>query len=418
MAQATDMTSEPSSNDDQRRFEQEAARFRAVLAKARSANQLQIFDFLVARSTDPRSPKEIEIALALSGDAASLEPGVDSGVRVYVHRLRKRLDDYYLNRPGLRLVIPKGEYRIVMEGAATPPLRRERWRPLLDTVTGHPALSAGLALIMVALLALVGWTTWRLQQGSVVNSAQAARPVAGLFGGQPPLIVVGDRMLVAESDDQRSVQRMILDPRIRSRDDLGEYLKANPQSFYRLYDFNLHFAPIASVEAAWRIGDEVRGDGNAATTGNAAAFLPVSALTPDLMRSRNLLYVGRLSQLGVLEPSAFAHSRLRLAAFDRLIDGDTQRTFVADVYSEAHQQPRIDYGYLAFQSGPEGRVVGVVGGLGDLGTAAMTELLADPRELMALRAKTGNGRFEALFEFRMRQGFSASRKLILLRKLP
>lgn len=408
------MTQELSS-EDQRLFEQEAARFRAVLAKARSANQLQIFDFLVERSTDHRSPKEVEIALALSGDAATLEPGVDSGVRVYVHRLRKRLDDYYRDKPGLRLVIPKGEYRIVLEGDASVTDAGRRLRPLVEALTVHPALTAGLALILCALLALAGWTTWRFQQGSGVASGQAGRPAAGIFGAYAPLVVVGDRMLVAESEDQRSVQRMILEPDIRSREELGEYLKSHPQSFYRLYDFNLHFAPIASVEAAWRIEDEVRADDGAARKGTV--FLPVSALTSDVLRSRNLLYVGRLSQLGILEPYVFAGSRLRLAAYDRLTDSRTQQAFIGDVYMEAHQPPRVDYGYIAFRNGPEGHVLGVLAGLGDRGTAAMVDLLANQRELAALRAKTGNGRFEALFEVRMRAGFPARRRLVMLRKL-
>lgn len=403
------------SAEDRRRFELEAARFRAVLAKARSVNQLQIFDFLVERSTDHRSPKEVEIALALSGDAASLEAGVDSGVRVYVHRLRKRLDDYYRDKPGLRLAIPKGEYRIVMEVDASASENGGRLPSLVKALTAHSALSAGLVLILCALLALAGWTTWQFQHGSGTASGQPSRPAAGIFGANAPLVIVGDRMFVAESEDQRDVQRIILEPDIRSREDLGEYLMSHPESFYRLYDFNLHFAPIASVAAAWRIDDEIRKGDGAARKGSG--LVPMSALTADVMRSRPLLYVGRLSQLGILEPYVFAGSRLELVAFDRLTDNQTHRVFVGDVYSETHEPPQVDYGYIAFRNGPEGHVLGVLAGLGDQGTAAMVDLLANQRELAAMKAKTGNGRFEALYEVRMREGFAAKRRLIMLNKL-
>lgn len=403
------------SSEDQRRFEQEAARFRSVLAKARSVNQLQIFDFLVERSTDHRSPKEVEIALALSGDAASLETGVDSGVRVYVHRLRKRLEDYYRDKPGLRLVIPKGEYRIVMEVDASASENGGRLPSLVKALTAHPVLSAGLALILCALLALAGWTVLRFQQGSGMASGQPGRSAAGIFSAHSPLIVIGDRMFVAESEDQRSVQRITMEPDIQSRDELGEYLMSHPEAFYRLYDFNLHFAPIASVAAAWRIEDEIRKDDGTARKGST--LLPMSALTPDMARSRALLYVGRLSQLGILEPYVFAGSRLKLAAFDRLADDQTNRVFVGDVYTETHEPPQVDYGYIAFRSGPEGHVLGVLAGLGDQGTAAMVDLLADQRALAALRARMGNARFEALYEVRMREGFAAKRRLIMLNKL-
>ena len=113
------MTAQPP-DDSEAIFEAETARFREILAKGRSATQLALFDLLVERSRDPRSPKEIEVALALFGSVATHDAGSDSGVRVYVHRLRKRIDEYYLARTGPRLVIPKGEYRIALERSDRP----------------------------------------------------------------------------------------------------------------------------------------------------------------------------------------------------------------------------------------------------------------------------------------------------------
>ena len=89
------MTTEPSPPAAPPDFRSETARFRKELAKGRSSNQLALFDFLVERSLDERSPKEVEIALEFFGSDATRDSSADSGVRVYVHRLRKRIDHFY-----------------------------------------------------------------------------------------------------------------------------------------------------------------------------------------------------------------------------------------------------------------------------------------------------------------------------------
>ncbi len=94
----------------------EVERVRASGILGASGRLVELFEYLVARTGDERSPKEAEIALAVFGktDADSMRD--DPVARVYIHRLRKRLDDFYLRNGlpgGVRLDIPKGDYRIV-----------------------------------------------------------------------------------------------------------------------------------------------------------------------------------------------------------------------------------------------------------------------------------------------------------------
>ena len=120
-----------------------AGRLRAANAMGRSDSLKKLFDFLVARSADAAAPKELEVASAIFGASANFDASQDASVRVYIHRLRQKLDEYYQgagrNEPE-RLLIPKGVgYRILAAPAAlqaTPAasapagIRRPALRPL------------------------------------------------------------------------------------------------------------------------------------------------------------------------------------------------------------------------------------------------------------------------------------------------
>ena len=92
-----------------------AARIRATDALGRSQLIHKLFDFLIDCSTTGRAPKETEVAIEVFGKDVGFDVAQDAMVRVYVHKLRRKLEEYY-SGPGhsdpFRLTIPKGAYRI------------------------------------------------------------------------------------------------------------------------------------------------------------------------------------------------------------------------------------------------------------------------------------------------------------------
>src|ERR1700710_2152626 len=81
----------------------------------RSELLLRLFNFLAQCSVAERTPKELEIALEGFGKRADFDVGQDAMVRVYILKLRRKLDDYYAGAGAAqpqRLVLPKGEYRL------------------------------------------------------------------------------------------------------------------------------------------------------------------------------------------------------------------------------------------------------------------------------------------------------------------
>src|SRR5579862_9182823 len=98
------------------RSEAERLRASGVLGEARLR---RLFDHLVDSTLAGQAPKEIAIAIDVFGKGAVFDVSQDALVRVYVHKLRRALADYYSapgNGHGATLEIPKGEYRLRVIG--------------------------------------------------------------------------------------------------------------------------------------------------------------------------------------------------------------------------------------------------------------------------------------------------------------
>src|SRR5579871_1310378 len=95
-----------------------AERIRAAGALGRSPLIQKLFDFLIDCSATGRAPKETEVAIEVFGKDMSFDVAQDAMVRVYVHKLRRKLEEYYSGagrgEPN-RLTIPKGAYRFVID---------------------------------------------------------------------------------------------------------------------------------------------------------------------------------------------------------------------------------------------------------------------------------------------------------------
>src|SRR5215831_11513153 len=88
----------------------------------RSPLMQRLFDFLLECSLANKAPKEIEVAMDAFGKGVDFDVSQDAMVRVYVHKLRRKLEEFYSGAGATEpahLAIPKGEYRFVIEPAAS-----------------------------------------------------------------------------------------------------------------------------------------------------------------------------------------------------------------------------------------------------------------------------------------------------------
>ncbi len=190
-----------------------AGRFRAANVMGRSEALRKLLDFLVARSGDSNAPKELEVAAAIFGAGANFDTSQDASVRVYIHRLRQKLDEYYAGagqNESERLTIPKGVgYRIIAEPLV----------PLAKPVQAAPPARSGASLrhwVIAAVLLLLpvtgaaGWLLfWQASHRSDEFAAIRTTPLwNGLLSDSRSItLVVGDYYIFGENTDNAGAKR-------------------------------------------------------------------------------------------------------------------------------------------------------------------------------------------------------------------
>lgn len=372
-------------------FEAQVARVRATGALGRSPGLSRLFDYLAAPERRGRTLTEADVALDVFGRATDLAG--DASVRVYIHRLRRKLETFYKAAGAAeswRLVIPVGEYRLDLEPAAAvaaqPPARRRRWL--------WPAVAA---VLVLGCANLGGWWAFARQaEPGHELAAAAASPIwAGLGRERPVIVVVGDYYIFGDTDYGDTPHRMVRAFDINSPADLDAWLMENPQFQGRYVDLDTYYTPVGATLALREVVPLVR---QAAGGLQRVRVITASRLTPEMMKSADIVYVGYLSALRLLQAPVFERSRFTIGAtYDELIDRETGISYTSGAGPATGDRPNRDYGYLAAFRGSAGNRFVIVAGARDIGVMQTAEIAADPTALAALKADVGHG-VEALYE--------------------
>lgn len=371
----------------------QVARVRERGVLGRSHGLARLFDYLADPARDGRTLREVDVAQDVFG--RELDLSGDASVRVYIHRLRKKLDEFYAG-PGAaephRLVIPVGEYRLdvaPLEGATQDPgpkAARPGWR--------IPAIAAALALVAANLAA------WAYVAHDTAPSRELARAAAsplwaGIGRERPVIVVVGDYYIFGDTDYGDGPKRMIRAFEINSPADLDAWLMDNPQLQGRYVDLDTYYTPVGATLALREIMPLVR---QAAGGIDRVRVITASHLTPDLMKSADIVYVGYLSALRMLQEPVFERSRFAIGStYDELVDRKTGQTFVSGAGAASGDRPNRDYGYLAAFDGPAGNHFVIVAGNRDIGVMQMAEVASDRKALAGLKRRKA-APIEALYE--------------------
>lgn len=386
------------------KIQSKAEEFRAANALGRSGTLRRLFDFLVEHSGDAVAPKEVEIATVLFGSGGDFDVSQDASVRVYIHRLRQKLDEYYRDagRTGSeRLAIPKGVgYRLTLEAAAEP-------LPALEILPGPSGrarawlLAAGVALLLLA--NGLAWVLLRPQPVAVRPDAYAAiraNPVwSSLMADRRPItLVIGDYYIFGEITKPDGASRLVREYFINSASDLDNYLMQNPVMSDRYMDMDLYYLPVSAATALRNIMPVL-----APTARDRARIHIVQAsdLTPDLIKQTNIVYIGYLSGLGLLKEMVFAGSRFTFGdTYDELIDTNGRHYITQEGGPDPARadQKHKDFGYFSTFTGPNGNKIVVVAGMRDIGVMQTSEAATDVDTLQAMTGQTRASAFEALYE--------------------
>ena len=395
-----------------------ADRIRASGLLGRSGQLSRLFDYLVECSVLGKAPKEIDIAVEALGRGAAFDVTQDAVVRVYVHKLRRRLDEFYTG-PGStdaqRIVIARGEYRLSLEphdhvvakDSTSVPAPTPKARLSLNKKWLFGALAVSLVINIV--LVSVG----QFRQSPVDTDVARVRnnPIWSkiLSDDLPIVIVVGDYYIFGETDDSMNVTRMIREFAINSRRELEEYGQNHPEAADKYMDLGLTYLPTSVAPALRQLMPVLDG------AGKRVRVVLASEMTPDLLTRADIVYVGYLSGLGMLRRVVFAGSRFAIGdTYDELIDRKGGRHYVSQSSSLWRSDPSYrDYGYFATFAGSKGNRVVVIAGTRDVALENTAEAATRSESMGRLTGQAGNHLdFEALYEVYGMEGTNVDSKLL------
>lgn len=379
---------------------QRAEQFRASGSLGKPGALSRLFDFLLERSLVGEVPKEIEIALEVFGKSTTFDVAQDSVVRVYVHKLRRRLEEFAarsLTPQDSRITVPKGEYRLVLESpvASVPEQQPEIPAPV-DTPRGRSRFSLPLGVAAAFLAGVLVTFAWLHDpQARELNAIRHSAVWAPLLADDLPItLVVGDYFLLGEVDDTDNVRRLVREFFINSNQDFLDQLQLNPQLMRPYRNLELTYLPAAT---AFALHDLVP----VLNAGKPVHIALVSTLDPNVLKTSHVVYLGYISGMGMLGDRVFSNSRLALGgSFDELHDQQTGQTYVSTAMPNGAEGGAFrDFGYFSTFAGPNGNRVVIISGTRDNGVMQAAEAVSRRSSVEEMDRKAGNaGSFESLYE--------------------
>lgn len=388
-------------------FLSEVERLRDEGVAGKSGRLRELFDYFAERGPNAESASQAEIAAAVFGQMET--DADDATVRVYVHRLRKKLEDHYLVNPAaegqVQLDLPAGIYALRIIAEAEP-------EALPPPPAGISGIGTATLLVILAIAAVSAFAAGAfLNKGNPTSSNAIWDPL--IESNRPVLVVLGDYYLFGEIDPVFPEEgRLIRDFRVNSPEDLLRLQEADPDRYGFAEDVGLNYLPFQTSYALQSVAPLL------ASSGKQVEIIAASELTSDQLNSHDVVYLGLLSGMGLLEEITFAESSLRIGdSYDEIIDRESGERWVSD---EARRlaSPAFyrDFTYVSRFEAPGGALVTVVAservtGLRGVGAIVTAETLEE-----GLDESAGSNAFEALFQVTGQQGADLSDRLILARE--
>jgi hypothetical protein len=355
------------------RVDAQVAQIKASNLLGRSDPLIRLLDYFASHAASGGVPKEFEIAHEVFAKDSDFDVAQDATIRVYVHRLRKKLEEYYaLNTLSAdRLTIPRGTYRLMLVEREQPPAPRPDAAEEAVPALSLPAPSRPYRRQAIRFLAVIALGTLCAAAGVAAGMWYAgqigtARPVAETRvwaplarSGLRTFFVVGDQQLAAED---------------------GRFVSAG------------------SLKAVGTMSPVV--NGIVSHKSGPPPITTMSRMSPYMLAENNLIYIGTIRQIGLL-----GEVLAPVSGFDfdpqgqRIVDRNSGRQYALIT----DEKERRDFAYMACLDRPSGNRIIIIAGLNDGALTQMATLALDPSQLARLTAQGGEN-FEAVFSVSVIKG--------------
>jgi hypothetical protein len=409
------MAGSPADGADALRAEVTRVQLSGALGEARLR---RMFDYLAEKSLAGQSPKEIAIAMDVFGKSADFDVSQDALVRVYIHKLRRALDEYYAassNPTGVELHIPRGEYRLRLSAKA-PDKSPDVLAPA-PVATSRRFLTLRTVGLLAAAVLVGAFVMWLWAPRSDLEQVRASPIWSSLLkDDRPIMIVVGDYYLIGETDDSMGVNRLIREYSVNSKNDLDHYVQEHPELADRYMDVGLRYLPISTAFALRDVMVVLAPENRRITVSK------MSDIEPSSLKSADIVYIGYLSGMGMLQDLIFAGSRFSVGdSYDEVFDKRTRVSYVSEIGSDIMDPPQPtgkektyhDYGVFEKIRGPGGNTIVVISGTRDAGVTQTAEVFTSAQKLKDLEQKSdARLPIEALLEVSAVNGVNLNGKLL------
>lgn len=388
-------------------LDQEVERIRLSGALGRSAVYGKLLAYLKDTTERGTPPREIDIAVDVL-ERRDFDPTTDSSVRVYLHKLRQKLEHYYVrdgNATAQFIFIPRGEYTLQLGCRAD--------QPRAATRGGRPRYLAAAAGAAMALLLVVATAPERFRpaEARAAGNTPIWQPI--LESDRQLVVVLGDYYLFAEVDEDRVTRRLIRDFRIDSREDLDTGYRDAAAPERSFVDIRLSYLPLGTASALAEILEVIH------STRKTPIVVPESQLDIQTVRSSDIVYLGYLSGLGILSEFVFASSRFALGpTYDELTDKSSGEVYLSEAgFLDGPAIDYLDYGLVSAFAGPEDNRILIMAGMRDEGLMQMASLLSSRESIEDLLARLPDAAgtipsMEALYRVRGMHRMNVASKLL------
>ena len=409
-------------------------------AFSHSSSLRQALEFIVRTSlSSPLEPiKEYTIATEVLGRTGDFDPKADNIVRVQMHRLREKLDEYYLTEgreEPIRIVIPLGQYspEYLRNTSAAPP-----------TTTEAPE-ALGVSPVKKIRLDWRSWVILGLVIGNVILAVSLLRRSPKLpssfsflwqpflLPGSPPLIVYANAAFLVSTRgnfyfyDPPTVLSMPMGSRVPTLGNQAVHA-ARGQEAGPFYYFD-SYTGSGELVAAARIGEFF------ASYGEPFLIKRSRIASYEDIRNQNVIFLGGTGQDLILRNLPLQQELVFVSAPP---DQVPMGSYIQDLNPPPGHPAtyrlqldpstgaiQVEYGLISLLPGVSaGHDVLVLAGITTLGSQAAAEFVTSARGMTALEAMraatpaTARSRFlQALLEVEVRDGIPLDVKCLFVRDL-
>jgi len=349
-----------------------------------------LLHFLVKCANKRLIPNEIDIATQVFNRDKSFNPSEDPFVRVYIYKLRKKIEEYYQG-PGrkdkVRLIIPKGHYNVEFIDNSKKKINISR------KIFSAKTLTITVVLILLSANAAQWIHLHKVKNNSSIESNIRNSLIwSSFFNNEFPTdIVFGDFFLFQEYDKLLQRKRAIIDYLIS---DNAEF-----QSYQRLFPHRINEkANVGDIphNSIYNLKDIL----NVFYSYRKKCNLKMSSeYSDDDLFNHNIIYIGAFKNLRKLKkllfnlPIEYRYNYPWTWDGELFIKGENSDSIMHwSTNVMAEKEYKVNLEVLAKLPGPNGENYLIIAGFGYASHIEVVRMLSYPEYLMGLEKdiKQGN----------------------------